>query len=259
MDVLIDRRELLEKARERNLPLAIVEKDYVLGWLLFGFSSIPELVFKGGTALSKIYFPKIWRLSEDLDFTILDKNWKCVTENIKGIFSAIKRKSGIELNLKSQYSNPEYLQLKIQYQAIMGKNWVKVDITRNDLVEKPLEKEIQRTYSDYFPFKIKVESLEEIFAGKLRTVIERKKCRDYFDLWKLSQMKIDLERVKRIFRRKCEIRNIRFSGLEQIFPEDIHEILKPYWDKELGRLVSPNPEQGMVLEDLKKALKFLEF
>lgn len=67
MDVLIDRRELLAKARERNLNLNIVEKDYVIGWLLFGFSLINSLVFKGGTALSKIYFPKIWRLSEDLD------------------------------------------------------------------------------------------------------------------------------------------------------------------------------------------------
>ena len=38
MDVLIDRRELLEKARERNLTLGMIEKDYVLGWLLFGLN-----------------------------------------------------------------------------------------------------------------------------------------------------------------------------------------------------------------------------
>ena len=70
MDVLIDRRELLEKARERKLTLGMIEKDYVLGWLLFGLSGIKGLTFKGGTALSKIYFPKIWRLSEDLDFVL---------------------------------------------------------------------------------------------------------------------------------------------------------------------------------------------
>jgi predicted nucleotidyltransferase component of viral defense system len=38
VDVLIDKRELLSIARKRNLNLNIVEKDYVLGWLLFGFS-----------------------------------------------------------------------------------------------------------------------------------------------------------------------------------------------------------------------------
>jgi len=31
VDVLIDRRKLLEKAREKQLNLMIVEKDYVLG------------------------------------------------------------------------------------------------------------------------------------------------------------------------------------------------------------------------------------
>ena len=58
VDVLIDKRELLEKARERKLNLQIVEKDYVLGWLLYGMKDFDELAFKGGTALSKIYFPK---------------------------------------------------------------------------------------------------------------------------------------------------------------------------------------------------------
>jgi hypothetical protein len=64
VDVLIDRRELLEKVRQRHLSLQMIEKDHVLGWLLFGISGIPDLVFKGGTALSKVYFPEIWRLPE---------------------------------------------------------------------------------------------------------------------------------------------------------------------------------------------------
>jgi len=80
---LIDRRELLAKARERKLNLNIVEKDYVLGWLLFGFSKINSLVFKGGTALSKIYFPEIWRLSEDLDFSILNDDFSIVFEKLE--------------------------------------------------------------------------------------------------------------------------------------------------------------------------------
>jgi len=46
----------------------MIEKDYVLGWVLFGLMWVPELVFKGGTVLAKVYFPRTWRLSEDLDF-----------------------------------------------------------------------------------------------------------------------------------------------------------------------------------------------
>lgn len=31
VDILIDKRELLARARERRLPLMMIEKDYVLG------------------------------------------------------------------------------------------------------------------------------------------------------------------------------------------------------------------------------------
>ena len=80
---MIDRRELLEKAREKKLNLMIVEKDYVLGWLLFGFAKNRKLVFKGGTALSKIYFPRIWRLSEDLDYSIIKGEPETVLDELR--------------------------------------------------------------------------------------------------------------------------------------------------------------------------------
>ncbi len=111
---MIEKIELLEKARERKMNLAMIEKDYVLGWMLFGFSTLPDLVFKGGTALSKIYFPKTWRLSEDLDFTLVDGDFDDVLKRLDEIFGLVERESGISLNLKSRYSNPEYLQLRIQ-------------------------------------------------------------------------------------------------------------------------------------------------
>jgi len=99
---LIDRRELLEKARERKLNLMIVEKDYVLGWLLYGFAKQSDLIFKGGTALSKIYFPRIWRLSEDLDFSIIKGEPETVLDKIEKILSAAQESSGIKFALKHQ-------------------------------------------------------------------------------------------------------------------------------------------------------------
>ena len=102
---MIDRRELMAKARERKLSLNIVEKDYVLGWLLFGFSQIDSLVFKGGTALSKIYFPEIWRLSEDLDFSLIDDNFAIISDSVEKILKLIAKKSGITFNLKKESLN----------------------------------------------------------------------------------------------------------------------------------------------------------
>ena len=135
MDLLIDKRELLEKARERNLTLGIVEKDYVLGWLLFGLSEIKALTFKGGTALSKVYFPRIWRLSEDLDF-VYKEDFQNIVERLPGIFDRVWKIGGIRFTLKTQHSNPDYLQLKIQYEAVLGKNWIKVDVTRETPVDR---------------------------------------------------------------------------------------------------------------------------
>jgi predicted nucleotidyltransferase component of viral defense system len=255
VDVLIDRRELLAKARERHLNLNLVEKDYVLGWFLFGFSKINSLVFKGGTALSKIYFPEIWRLSEDLDFSLLNNDFSVVSQQIKEIFKLIENKSGIQLNLKSEYSNPDYLQLKIQYIAVIGRNWVKIDVTKNDLVQKPSLKTVKKIYSDYTNFKIRVESVEEIFCAKVRSAIERKKCRDFFDLWRLMNMPIEFKSVNEIIGEKLKIKGIELKSIDQVFPKDLKEILEPYWGKELGRLVSSLPDLDLVL---KESRRFLE-
>lgn len=255
MDVLIDRRELLSKARERNLSLNIVEKDYVLGWILYGLSRIDALVFKGGTALAKIYFPEIWRLSEDLDFSFIGGDFSIVSERIEDIFKLIEKKSGIRLKLKSEFSNPDYLQLKVQYDGIIGKNWAKIDITKDDLVDKFQEKKIKKKYSDYPVFNIKAESIEEVFCSKIRVVIERKKSRDYFDLWKLAGLRIDLKTVKRILPKKLKIKGIELISLGQIFPKDLYETLNPYWEKELGRLVYPLPKLDLVLKELREFIR----
>jgi hypothetical protein len=173
VDVLIDRRELLEKARERGLTLPMVEKDYVLGWMLYGLSEIPGLIFKGGTALSKVYFPKIWRLSEDLDF-VFGGDFGVISASLKHAFEKARAKSGIRFILKSAFSNPSYLQLKVQYDALLGKNWLKLDVTKEVPIDAVEGRRLEQIYSDYPPFKVKVESMEEIGAQKLRALIERK-------------------------------------------------------------------------------------
>jgi len=71
---MISRTELNERVREWGLREDIVEKDYVIGWLLWGIGSDPKLsvswAFKGGTCLKKCYL-ETYRFSEDLDFTVL--------------------------------------------------------------------------------------------------------------------------------------------------------------------------------------------
>src|SRR5437879_12402196 len=74
---MIDKREMLEAASSFSLLPNIVEKDYVLGWILAGINAHEELsemwVFKGGTCLKKCYF-ETYRFSEDLDFTLRNED-----------------------------------------------------------------------------------------------------------------------------------------------------------------------------------------
>lgn len=250
---MIDRRELLEKARERNLTLGMIEKNYVMGWLLLGLSGIKDMTFKGGTALSRIYFPRIWRLSEDLDF-VYEKDFQGILETLPEVFKRVEKESGIRLVLKAQHSNPNYLQLKIQYEAILGKNWIKVDVTRELPIGEVMERKLSQTYSDYPSFKVRVETVEEIGAEKIRSLVERKKCRDYYDVWQLIKLKVDRDKLRKLLERKFRYKGIEIREVEQIFPADLPEILKGYWNRELERLIHPVPELGTVIHELKKNL-----
>jgi len=72
---MISRREVDELRSEWSLAVDVIEKDYVLGWLLAGIAHHPALsltwVFKGGTCLRMCYY-ETYRFSEDLDFTIIN-------------------------------------------------------------------------------------------------------------------------------------------------------------------------------------------
>ena len=72
---MIDRREILAEAERLTLLPNVVEKDYVLGWMLAGIYAHPDIsdswVFKGGTCLKKCWF-ETYRFSEDLDFMLTD-------------------------------------------------------------------------------------------------------------------------------------------------------------------------------------------
>ena len=66
---MIDKREILDEADVLGLNPHVVEKDYVLGWLLWAVGSHDKIseswVFKGGTCLKKCFF-ETYRFSEDL-------------------------------------------------------------------------------------------------------------------------------------------------------------------------------------------------
>ena len=104
---MITRADIDDRVRLWGLREDVVEKDYVLGWVLWGIGADPQLhrtwVFKGGTCLKKCYI-ETYRFSEDLDFTVLEEGpieRDEVLEAISRVLDRVNQESGIDFALRS--------------------------------------------------------------------------------------------------------------------------------------------------------------
>ena len=255
---MISPQELRRVAREKRLALDLVEKDYVLGWMLYGIASgslSKKLAFKGGSALSKVYFPGQWRLSEDLDFTILgDSEWDGVAQALKEeIPELVEKASGIPMTMrKKPFTNPQYLQGRLQYRGPVSMNTVKLEISREMVVGEVVRRPVPQLF-DYPRFSVTVYTLENILAEKIRALVERGKAKDYYDVWRLLKMRHFKGRdIKNLVLKKCESKDVKFTGLTQIFPDDLPDVLKPHMKRGLTRLsAEPLPDIEMIVAELK--------
>ena len=103
---MINQRDLRARVAEWALREDVVEKDYVLGWVLAGIGTEPALrdgwVFKGGTCLKKCYL-ETFRFSEDLDFTVLPDGpveQQDVLDHLDGMLRRIGQESGIDFAVR---------------------------------------------------------------------------------------------------------------------------------------------------------------
>lgn len=129
---MIDATEIRTLAAQAKIDPGMVEKDYGLSKVLMAFAQIDQfsqhLLFKGGTALKKFYYPE-WRFSEDLDFTTTSK---LKPKEVKSIFEETVNKVGTLFGLSmriqeySQYprkgDDPVSTQFKLGYDGPLRKS-----------------------------------------------------------------------------------------------------------------------------------------
>lgn len=261
---MIQSQILRRLAREWNLSVDIVEKHYILGWILFGISKSSvgeELVFKGGTALSKVYFPSEWRLSEDLDYTLLnDVPWDTIITVIsEEVPKIVAQKSGITISLRSKtHTNPEYLQGKMKYVGPIGSGTIKIEITKESFIGKTIIKAVPNNPPDfdYKEFSVKVYSIETIVGEKIRAILQRGYVRDYYDVWKLFKgHKFDPIEARTIFDNKCKAKGIVFTNADDFFQPGTADILKEHLPNLVRLVIEPLPSVEKILTDLKEMLK----
>lgn len=262
-DNMIEPQILRKTARYWNLKVDAVEKHYVLGWILYGISKSSignSLAFKGGTALSKIYFPSDWRLSEDLDFTLLDDgtDWDRIIDALSDeVPKIIQKECGMTVSLRNNpHTNPQYLQAKMKYTGPIGPGTIKVEITKERFVGNVITKAVPQEF-DYPKFSVKVYGLETLVSEKIRAILERGYVRDYYDVWRmLKEKKFDHAKARKMFYEKCSAKGVKFAGLSQFFPQDIIGILSPHLETGLVRLSrEPLLPLQTILSELEQSLK----
>lgn len=123
---------------------------------IFNSSLAGDVVFKGGTALSKVYFPGQWRLSEDLDFTLRTNSiWDDVISKIEDVPLKLKE-IGMDVIVKGKpHTNPNYMQTKVRYMGPISKNTVNLEISKEPYLGAITTVTIPMAY-DYKVFDVTV-------------------------------------------------------------------------------------------------------
>ncbi len=188
--------------RTLKYKLADAEKDYflaIVSKIIYNSPLREKLVFKGGTAIYHCYLQQA-RLSEDLDFTSLDKS--ITLKDVKSVFELYDF-----LEIKKDYISNATIKIeRLKYNGPLGlPNSLKVEIDYLQNVVLPTKELFYRNVWGVTT-KIQVMDVKEICAEKIRAISARALYRDFYDLLLLFEhFKFELKEIVELIRHK-EIR-----------------------------------------------------
>jgi predicted nucleotidyltransferase component of viral defense system len=258
---MIDKREIDEVGRALGIESRVVEKDYILGWLLAGIGNHPKLkdswVFKGGTCLKKCFF-ETYRFSEDLDFTISDRS-HLSEEFLRPVFEEIGgwvyEASGVELPTESFIFEvlPEraYVQGRIGYRGPLKQGTstpkVKLDLVGDELIAlNTVMQAVHHPYTDLPAGGIRIRSYpyEEVFAEKVRALAERCRPRDLYDvihLYRNQHLLADRSALLPTLEKKCRHKSIAVPDFKTIENHRYRGELESEWSRMLKHQLAALP------------------
>lgn len=220
---MINKSEIMEFSREFGLRANVVEKDYVLGWLLAGIFNHPVIgssfVFKGGTCLKKCFF-ETYRFSEDLDFTLSE----------------------------SSHLDKEFLVSCFKEIA----QWVYNETGR----------EVHHPYSDSPSEGIRIKSycFEEVFAEKIRAMAERERPRDLYDvvhLYRHDELDPDRSLILSTLEKKCAFKQIPVPTMDTFRNRPERDELESEWENMLAHQLQELPPFNQFWQALPEVIEWL--
>ena len=278
---MIPKREILLRSQEWRLRPEVVEKDYVLGWMLAAITEHPVAgsawVFKGGTCLKKCFF-ETFRFSEDLDFSLLvDAPYDEVdvleilrdvaetTETLSGVQCP---RGGVGVKVRKNKAGDRTYDGSIEYRGPLAMPTgpkIRFDITKHERTFPPFARQqVLHSYPDELPATALVQtySLEELVAEKCRALIERTRPRDLYDVVHLGQHRkgeIDVERTRLLFHEKCAAKGIATpsrAGIVELV--DRSADLRADWGSMLAHPLPALPDADAFVAMLSESLAWLE-
>ena len=219
--------KILERtSAQTGFPLRLLEKDYYITMVLSKINELSrDLIFKGGTCLSKIYY-SYYRLSEDLDLTLKlsAKSTRTTRSNaIRSIKSALRDFLGTfgmnvkDLEKAGHRESTQYI-FYLEYDSVV--------LSKNEIIKleagmrcNPLLPVVTKRINHKFlhPFtqeplfdarSVHCLALKELVAEKMRAAATREIIagKDFYDLGYLLNEGFNFrdKELLALFRRKLE-------------------------------------------------------
>lgn len=276
-------RTRLEEARKRlGIPWEVLERDYLLSWVLAGIARIEQLretlVFKGGTALKKCYFGD-YRFSEDLDFSCLpgaptgSDMEIAIEEACLAAAKMLDEYAPIDISCERYTEKEPHPGGQEAFTIRAQFPWhrqpharVIVEASVDEPILIPANKRaVIHEYGEPLETTMNVYALEEIVAEKLRAILQhaeklehrgwsRSRARDYYDLWRMLhryQDEMQFDGFQDLLTRKCAIRQVSFEGPDDFFQPNMLAHVERTWADWLGPLVADLPPFALVIEELR--------
>lgn len=210
--------EIKEAARAFGVPPSTIERDYAQNWLLAHLSTLP-MALKGGTGIRKVFIEN-YRFSDDLDFTLLEPYEKeILQEAVEDAVSRAREESGIGfeddigiIETATGFRAIALFRIIPMNASIPTKLIIDLTTMSNESVLLPVEKrQIYHPYSDKLTAGVTSYCLEEIMAEKIRSLFQRLRPRDIYDIWHLAG-RVNPDAVTGILHRKCGCKEVVPDG-----------------------------------------------
>ncbi|MEA3476488.1 MAG: nucleotidyl transferase AbiEii/AbiGii toxin family protein [Candidatus Cloacimonadota bacterium] len=253
---MINYSQIQRLALKKGVSEEIIEKDYFIELVLFYIVRNEyfkrRLIFRGGTALKKVYF-RDYRFSEDLDFLVQDKgNLAEYEQRLKQLLTKISSDYPFHLTIHSETSK-DRLQLYISYDIvpeIKAVKELKIDILRDDFSPSFKRKRILFTYQEFKQEKVALNTyiLESVVSDKISRILDvTNEPRDIYDLWYLLKLNINVAKIKEELKRRF--------GYDIYLPNLLYEINKvayiKNWQIKLKRQIGNLPDYKKVIKELE--------